>query len=434
MNTILLGAQWGDEGKGKVVDHLSEKADYVIRFQGGSNAGHSLWVNGKKTVLRLIPSGILHPHTLCLIGEGVVLDPHVLVEEITKLKEANVFKNTQDRLKVSERAHLILPFHRAVDVARESQAKGTKAHIGTTGRGVGPAYETKALRRGIRVIDLYDTTDILTEKLDSLFNEYRHHFSPDQVSELKQQTLKDMESWKGLFAPLLVDMTSFMKTAMLQGKKCLFEGAQGVMLDLDHGTYPYVTSSFTTAPSAGIGAGYPKLTQKSRVLGIAKAYVTRVGSGPFVTEMSGQHVPGEEKLCEEIRKLGQEFGAVTGRPRRIGWQDLVALKYAVDVGGIDELAIMKGDILAGLGDFKICTGYRRPDGSTHQTFPSRADDLTKVVPVYETVPGWKRATPDDPQYNAYLKKIEAFVGVPVTYVGYGPEREQMVIREERAPL
>ena len=240
--------------------------------------------------------------------------------------------------------------------------------------------------------------------------------------------MNEVEVWKKLFEPLLVDMTSFLKKAMNEGKKCLFEGAQGVMLDMDHGTYPYVTSSYTTAPSAGIGAGFPKLTQKSRVLGIAKAYVTRVGSGPFVTEMLGKHVPGEEVLCENIRKIGQEFGATTGRPRRIGWQDLVALKYAVDVGGIDELAIMKGDVLAGLGDFKICTSYRKPDGTEWATFPSRADDLAKVIPHYEAVPAFKKATPDDPNYDAYLKRIEAFVGVPVKYVGFGPEREQMALR------
>ena len=428
MNTILLGAQWGDEGKGKVVDHLSAQADYVIRFQGGNNAGHSLWVGGKKTVLHLIPSGILHPHTLCLIGEGVVLDPKVFLHEIETLQAAKVFDKMEDRIRVSERTHLILPLHRAVDVARESEAKGTKAHIGTTGRGIGPAYETKALRRGIRVIDLYDSTPIFEEKLDLLMKEYAHHFTSAELVELRSQTLSEIAGWKKLFAPLLVDMTTFLRDATLQKKKFLFEGAQGVMLDLDHGTYPYVTSSFTTSPAAGIGAAYPKLTRASKVLGIAKAYITRVGSGPFATEMLGTHVAGEEKLAEEIRRIGQEFGATTGRPRRIGWQDLVALKYAVEVAGIDELAIMKGDVLAGLGDFRACVEYRKPDGSKWETFPARIDDLGQVKPVYEMIPGWKKATPDDPNYEAYLKRIEAFVGVPVKFVGYGPEREQMALR------
>ena len=428
MNTILLGAQWGDEGKGKVVDHLSEKADYVIRFQGGNNAGHSLWVNGKKTVLHLIPSGILHPHTLCLIGEGVVLDPNVFIKEIAELKTANVFAEAKDRIRVSERTHVILPLHRAVDVAREKSAHGTKAHIGTTGRGIGPAYETKALRRGIRVIDLFDEQPIFEEKLNSLMSEYQHHFSAEEFAELKKQTFADLPYWKKLFAPLLVDMTTFLRDAHAQKKKFLFEGAQGVMLDLDHGTYPYVTSSFCTSPAAGIGAAYPRLTREARVLGIAKAYVTRVGSGPFPTEMLGKHVEGEVVFAETIRKIGQEFGATTGRPRRIGWQDLVALKYAVDVGGIDELAIMKGDVLANLGDFKICTAYKKPDGTVWKTYPPRAEDLLEMTPVYETIPGWKKATPDDPDYEAYLKQIEKIVGVPVKFVGYGPEREQMAIR------
>jgi adenylosuccinate synthase len=431
MNTILLGAQWGDEGKGKVVDHLSEKADYVMGFQGGNNAGHSLWVGGKKTVLHLIPSGILHPHTTCIIGEGVVLDVAVLMKEIAELQAAKVFKDAKDRIRVSERTHVILPLHRALDVARESEAKGTKGHIGTTGRGIGPAYETKALRRGIRVIDLFEDESTFKEKLNLLMHEYRAHFSNETFNDLKKQTLNDLAYWKKFLAPLMIDTTSFLKQAYEQKKKVLFEGAQGVMLDLDHGTYPYVTSSYTTSPSAGIGAAYPKMTREARVLGIAKAYVTRVGSGPFPTEMLGVHVQGEKEFGEEIRRIGQEFGATTGRPRRIGWQDLVALKYAVEVAGIDELAIMKGDVLDGLGDFKICVAYEKPDGSRYESFPARAEDLISMKPIYEPVKAWKRASPDDPDYEAYLKKIEQYVGVPVTYVGFGPERHQMAIRGDR---
>ncbi len=429
-NTILLGAQWGDEGKGKVVDHLSEKADYVIRFQGGNNAGHSLWVNGQKTVLHLIPSGILHPHTICVIGEGVVLDPKVFIKEISQLKAANVFKSEKDRIRLSERTHLILPIHRAVDIARETKAKGTKAHIGTTGRGIGPAYEAKAFRLGVRVIDLYDSE--FESKLDLLMGAFAHYFTKDELSELRKETLLDLDYYKKIFEPLLIDTTTFLKAGFEQGKRFLFEGAQGVMLDLDHGTYPYVTSSFTTSPAAGIGAAYPKLTRKAKVLGIAKAYITRVGSGDFVTEMRGQWGADEVEIAEAIRKVGQEFGATTGRPRRIGWQDLVALKYAVDVGGIDELAIMKGDVLNSLpvlnGTFKVCVAYRDSKGEILKHFPALASDLAKLEPVYETLPLWKDAVPSDPDYESYLKFIEKHVGVPVKYVGHGPERHQMVIR------
>ena len=428
MNTILLGAQWGDEGKGKVVDHLSNQADLVIRFQGGNNAGHSLWVNGKKTVLHLVPSGILHPHTTCLIGEGVVLDPNVFIQEIAQLQEAKVFTKASDRIKVSERTHLILPFHRALDVARESGAKGTKAHIGTTGRGIGPAYETKALRRGIRAIDIFQSEALFAEKMDSLMAEYSSKFTPEVFQELKAQTMKDLGYWKKVLEPMLVDSTSYLMKNFAENKRFLFEGAQGVMLDQDHGTYPYVTSSFTTSPAAGIGAAYPKLARSCRVLGIAKAYITRVGTGPVPTEMLGNHVPGEVEVAENIRKLGQEFGATTGRPRRIAWQDLVALKYAVDVAGIDELAIMKGDILAGMEEFKVCVEYRKPSGEKWTQFPALAEDLAAVTPVYETVKGWKVANTSDPQYLSYLEKIEKFVGVPVKFVGYGPERDQMEVR------
>jgi adenylosuccinate synthase len=431
MNTILLGAQWGDEGKGKVVDRLSEEADYVIRFQGGNNAGHSLWVGGKKTVLHLIPSGILHPHTLCIIGEGVVLDPAVFIREINELKTAKVFKDEKDRLRVSERTHIILPIHKAVDIARETKAKGTKAHIGTTGRGIGPAYEAKARRIGIRVIDLFTPEAELSEKLETLMNEYEHYFTKEEFADLKRDTVRDLPYYQKILEPLIIDTPSFLKKAHAEKKKCLFEGAQGVMLDLDHGTYPYVTSSYTTSPAAGIGAAYPKLTREARVVGIAKAYITRVGSGDFVTELRDAWYPGETEIAEDIRKAGQEFGATTGRPRRIGWQDLVALRYAADVGGIDELSIMKGDVLCNLaslnGEFKVCVAYEI-DGKPMSHFPALASDLAKIKPIYETIPLWKVATPDDPKFEAYLKLIEKHVGVPVRYVGYGPERDQLVKR------
>ena len=431
MNTILLGAQWGDEGKGKVVDHLSAKADYVIRFQGGNNAGHSLWVGGKKTVLHLIPSGILHPHTLCVIGEGVVLDPSVLIHEMNELKSAGVFTHEKDRIRVSERTQLILPILKALDIAREAKAKGTKAHIGTTGRGIGPTYEAKARRIGIRVIDLFTQDSEFEEKLDILHGSYSEYFTKDELLDLKAQTLKEVEVNRRVLAPLMIDTTSFLKAGMEAGKNFLFEGAQGVMLDMDHGTYPYVTSSFTTSPGAGVGAAYPKLTRASKVLGIAKAYITRVGSGDFVSEMRGDWLEHEVSVSEEIRKAGQEFGATTGRPRRIGWQDLVALKYAVDVAGIDELAIMKGDVLCGLpslkGEFKACVAYEREDGSKVSHFPALASELKTLKPIYESFPLWDRAHPEDKKYAQYLKRIEEVVGVPVRFVGFGPERDQMAV-------
>jgi adenylosuccinate synthase len=432
MNTILLGAQWGDEGKGKVVDRLSESADYVIRFQGGNNAGHSLWVDGRNTVLHLIPSGILHPHTTCIIGEGVVLDPTVLRNEIDKLKSSRVFADEKDRIRVSERTHLILPVHRALDQAREKMAEGTPGHIGTTGRGIGPSYETKARRIGIRAVDLALPDAELNEKVRNLIESYRGELGEERVRELVRESLAGLFSIRSFLLPLLIDSTSFLKSAHEAGKRFLFEGAQGVMLDVDHGTYPYVTSSHTASSAAGLGAGFPKLARQSRVLGVAKAYLTRVGAGDFVTELRGDWDPSELPIAEEIRAAGGEFGATTGRPRRIGWQDLVALKYAVEVAGIDELAIMKGDVLSsGLqtlgGKIRVCVGYRGADGSSVSHFPAIASQLRVIRPIYEEIPLWKQARPEDPAYRSYLELIESVVKVPVRYVGYGPERDQLVV-------
>jgi adenylosuccinate synthase len=432
MNTILLGAQWGDEGKGKVVDHLSSRADFVIRFQGGNNAGHSLWVGGKKTVLHLIPSGILHPHTTCVIGEGVVLDTLVLKKEVDDLKAAKVFAHEKDRLKVSERTHLILPLHRALDQAREKKAMGTRGHIGTTGRGIGPCYETKARRIGIRVVDLFLPEQILREKIETLMESYSGEIPLEVMKEIKTETQKALPAIYSFLEPLMVDSVGLLKSGYDQGKTFLFEGAQGVMLDVDHGTYPYVTSSHTTSPAAGLGAPYPKLTREARVVGVAKAYLTRVGSGDFVTELRGDWDSNEPAIAEEVRKAGGEFGATTGRPRRIGWQDLVALKYAVEVAGIDELAIMKGDVLSsGLttldGKIKVCVGYQDGEGKDLPVFPSLESTFRSIKPRYETLKLWKVAKPSDPDYRAYLNLIEEFTGVPVRYVGYGPEREEMEV-------
>jgi adenylosuccinate synthase len=434
MNTILLGAQWGDEGKGKVVDRLSENADYVIRFQGGNNAGHSLWVEGKKTVLHLIPSGILHPHTVCIIGEGVVLDPFVLQAEIDKLKSSGVFSSEKDRIRVSERVHLILPLHRALDQAREKRAEGTQGHIGTTGRGIGPAYETKARRIGIRAIDLTLPDSECKSRVEALVESYRGELGETRMRELLQESFISLHRMREQLVPLLIDTTSLLKSEFEAGKRFLFEGAQGVMLDVDHGTYPYVTSSHTASAAAGLGAGYPKLARESRVLGVAKAYLTRVGSGDFVTELRGDWDSSELAIAEEIRAAGGEFGATTGRPRRIGWQDLVALKYAVEVAGIDELAIMKGDVLSSgipslRGEFKVCVGYLAPDGQAIRSFPAIASHLKVIRPIYQTLPLWKEAKPEDPAFRSYLELIESTVKVPVRFVGYGPDRHQLVVRD-----
>ncbi len=433
MNTILLGAQWGDEGKGKVVDHLSAAADFVVRFQGGNNAGHSLWVGGKKTVLHLIPSGILHPHTTCVIGEGVVLDAIVLKKETDHLKASGVFAQESERLRVSSRTHLILPLHRALDQAREAKALGTRGHIGTTGRGVGPCYETKARRIGIRVADLFLPEAVLQEKIDLLIGSYAGEIPAEALKTIREETATVLPGIRSYLEPLVVDSLDLLRAGHAQGKRFLFEGAQGVMLDVDAGTYPYVTSSHTTSPAAGLGAPYPKLTRGARVVGVAKAYLTRVGSGDFVTEMRGDWDPSEPAIAEEIRQAGGEFGATTGRPRRIGWQDLVALRYAVEVAGIDELAIMKGDVLSsGLstlnGKIKVCVGYQDQDGKDWSGFPALESSFRSIRPRYETLKLWKVARESDPEFKAYLDLIESFLGIPVRYVGYGPEREQMDIR------
>jgi len=442
MDTILLGAQWGDEGKGKVVDRLSAEADYVLRFQGGNNAGHSLWVGGQKTVLHLIPSGILHPHTVCIIGEGVVLDPGVLAEEIQKLSNSGVLlgggptsvQGNSKRIRVSERSHLIFPIHRELDQIRESKSAGTSAYIGTTGRGIGPAYETKARRIGIRCVDLVALPEPeLREKLRILHHSYMGELGTERIRDLEAQALAQVAKTRAFLEPLLVDTLSLLRKGHEEGKRFLFEGAQGVMLDLDHGTYPYVTSSHTTAPFAGVGAAFPKVSRNARVVGCAKAYLTRVGSGDFVTELRGHWGADEIAIAEGIRRAGGEFGATTGRPRRIGWQDLVALRYAVEVAGIDVLALMKGDVLSsgGIalnGKIRVCVAYRDSSGRVLDRFPPIESGFRDLEPVYEELPLWKTARCSDPAFRAYLERIESFVGVPVGFVGYGPERDELEVR------
>lgn len=435
MNVAVVGAQWGDEGKGKVVDLFSMRADFIVRYQGGNNAGHTLVVNGKKTVLHLIPSGILHPGKVCLIANGVVFDPKVFFEEVDSLIESGVFAGSapHDRVKVSERAHVILPYHRLLDRLREehgSKEKGAAGKIGTTVRGIGPAYEDKVARRGIQVIDLL-RPEILKTKIARAIEEknilLKHFFNeaPIELEPVYQDCLKLAERLK----PFVSDVRATLVDALRAKKPILFEGAQGTLLDVDHGTYPYVTSSNTVSGGAMTGAGVGP-TAVSQVIGITKAYTTRVGTGPFPTEI--EHT--EKETAERIRKVGQEFGATTGRPRRTGWLDLVALRYAVEVNGMTGLALMKSDVLQGFETLKICTSYRF-NGKILKDLPSCIEDLEKVEPVYVELPGWgdfdtraAKSMSDLPQnLQSYVKYIETALGVPVILMSIGPGREETLL-------
>lgn len=429
-NVVVVGAQWGDEGKGKVVDLYSASAEYIVRYQGGNNAGHTLVVNGKKTVLHLIPSGILHPNKICLIANGVVFDPMVFFQEIEELENGNALSGpAPEVIRVSERAHVILPYHRLLDKLREERAANGKGKIGTTVRGIGPAYEDKVARRGIQVVDLLRPS-ILRSKLERAIEEknvlLKHLFdaAPIEFQPLYEECLQLGERLK----PFVADVKGILVSAIRNGRKILFEGAQGTLLDVDHGTYPYVTSSNTVAGGALTGSGFgPNIPLQ--VIGITKAYTTRVGAGPFPTEMAGDDLG----VAELIRQVGAEFGATTGRPRRVGWLDLVALKYAVEVNGITGLALMKADVLANIDVIKVCTSYRL-HGNTIYDLPSCIEDLEKVEPAYEVLAGWQNIDPtkaetmgDLPrELQDYVKFIEGFLGVPVVLMSTGPGREQSV--------
>lgn len=425
-NVVIVGAQWGDEGKGKVVDLYSAKAEYIVRYQGGNNAGHTLVVNGKKTVLHLIPSGILHADKVCLIANGVVFDPEVFFEEINSLLSSGAIKDAPyERVRVSDRAHVILPYHCVLDAAREAKAAGGK--LGTTVRGIGPAYEDKVSRRGIRVGDLLDPKT-LKEKLRLAIEEKNvlvkglYGGTPIELDPLFDSCVALGEKLK----PYVADVKAILMTALHHKRSILFEGAQGTLLDIDHGTYPFVTSSNTIAGGALTGSGVGEGAIGS-VVGIMKAYLTRVGAGPFPTEIEET----EPELAEKIRTIGAEFGATTGRKRRIGWLDLVALKYAVEVNGLTGLALMKADVLNGLDFLRVCTSYTL-GGNTIYDLPSRAEDLARIEPNYEIYPCW-------PEYDAkkvdgfadlpeelrsYIRKIENFTGVPVVLLSVGPGREE----------
>lgn len=423
-NVVCVGAQWGDEGKGKLVDHLSPQADLVVRFQGGSNAGHTLVVDGETTILHLIPSGILHEGTLNLIGPGVVVDPDVLIREINGLK-AKGLDVTRDRLRVSERASVILPIHKALDLARE-KSRGADA-IGTTGRGIGPAYEDRASRAGLRMQDILDA-DALPERLGPLLKERNfllkelYSCPPVEVEEIVAQAVE----WREQLAPLLDDVGVTIDRALRDNRSVLFEGAQGTLLDVDHGTYPYVTSSTTVAGGACAGAGIGP-TRIDHVLGISKAYATRVGGGPFPTEdegAAGQH----------LGEVGAEFGATTGRKRRCGWLDLVVLRHAVRVNGLTSLALLKLDVLTGLPEVKVCTEYRHQGAALHE-FPASLTKLEACEPVYESFPGWSESVsqvrkfedlPDAAQN--YVRFIEERLEVPAELIGVGAERDAVIER------
>ncbi len=421
-NVVVLGSQWGDEGKGKIVDLLTDRAAAVARFQGGHNAGHTLVIGDKKTVLHLIPSGILRDNVLCLIGNGVVLSPAALFEELNMLEQNGV--DATRRLKISEACPMILPYHVALDHAREA-ARGKKA-IGTTGRGIGPAYEDKVSRRGLRVGDLLNEQDFaekLKEVMDyhnySLINFYQA--DPVDYQQVLDETLAHGEKIK----PMIEDIPALLYKLRQQGENIMFEGAQGTLLDIDQGTYPYVTSSNTTAGGACTGSGVgPK--DLDYILGITKAYTTRVGAGPFPTELF-------DEVGQYLGEKGHEFGATTGRSRRCGWFDGVSLRRAAQVNSITGMCITKLDVLDGLETLKICTGYKC-DGVEKDLPPIGADAYARCEPIYEEVPGWKESTVGLKKYDelpenarAYLKRLEEVVGIPVDIISTGPERDETII-------
>ncbi len=421
-NVVVIGTQWGDEGKGKVVDWLTDHAQGVVRFQGGHNAGHTLVIGGRKQILRLIPSGILREGVSCYIGNGVVLSPTALMQEIAELESVGV--NVRSRLKISDACPLILAYHVAIDQAREV-AKGAEK-IGTTGRGIGPAYEDKVARRAIRLQDLY-VPGRFEEKLREVLD--FHNFVLEHYLKAKpvdfQKTHDETLAMREQLAPMIADVPRALYDAHRAGKNLLFEGAQGTLLDIDHGTYPYVTSSNCVAGAAAAGAGVgPQMLHY--VLGITKAYTTRVGSGPFPTEL-------DDGIGDQLRTRGKEFGSVTGRPRRCGWFDAAALKRSVQINGVSGLCITKLDVLDGVEALQVGIGYNL-GGERIDILPSGADASANCEPIYEEIPGWTQSTVgitryDDLPVNArlYLKRIEQACGVPVDMISTGPDRDETIV-------
>jgi len=422
-NVVVVGAQWGDEGKGKVVDIYTEHADDIVRYQGGNNAGHTLVVGSEKIVLHLIPSGILHEGKRCIIGNGVVLDPEVFIREITKLKESGRIKDDACLL-LSESLHVIMPYHKRIDIAREAKSGDKK--IGTTGRGIGPCYEDKIGRRGIRLMDLLNEEaftrklkEFLVEKnflLENLLGEQPCNF---------EEILAEYRGYAAILRKYVADTALVLDKDLKAGKKVLFEGAQGTLLDVDHGTYPYVTSSSTCAGGACTGSGVSP-RDIHEIIGISKAYVTRVGSGPFPTELL-------DATGEQLRQTGGEFGATTGRPRRCGWFDTMVIRYSVRVNGLTGIALTKLDVLSDFDTIKVCTGYTF-QGKKLETLPAALEVFENCQPVYEELPGWRTDITGAQSFEelpenarAYVRRLEELAGCPIVMVSVGPRRDQTII-------
>ncbi|MDI6777278.1 MAG: adenylosuccinate synthase [Syntrophales bacterium] len=422
---VVVGTQWGDEGKGKVVDLYAEEADVIARFQGGNNAGHTIVAKGEKTILHLIPSGILHEHKICIIGNGVVVDPLVLVEEIDALKNRGIFPR-HTKLFVSENAHVIMPYHRRLDVARESHGAGKK--IGTTGRGIGPAYEDKVARVGIRVCDLLDE-EVFQEKLKRNVEEKNFYltrfFQEDPVDS--EAIYNEYRAYADRLREYVADTSLIINQEIKKGKKVLFEGAQGAHLDIDHGTFPFVTSSNTVAGSACCGTGVGP-TAINAVIGVCKAYTTRVGGGPFPTELTCE-------VCDRLQEVGQEFGATTGRKRRCAWLDTVLVRQAIRVSGITGLALTKLDVLTGIEKLRICVGYKTPWGEEFtESVPTNHRVLGQCQPIYEEMDGWTediskvRHMEELPKNTRrYIERLEALTGCGMILVSVGACREETII-------
>ena len=420
---LLIGAQWGDEGKGRVVDTMGADVDVFVRYQGGANAGHTVIANGQKVVFHLLPSGMLYPGKLCIIGNGLVLDPEQFLKETAELYERG---QDRARLVVSPHAHVVMPYHKVLDRAQEA-ARGKGRRIGTTGRGIGPCYVDKYARVGLRVEDLLDA-DLLRERLVPLLEEKNrlltrlYNEKPIPFDEVYEPA----REWGKALAPYVGDVVRLLREAVDEGRHVLLEGAQAVLLDIDHGTYPYVTSSSTSAAGAFTGTGLAP-RDLTRVIAVVKAYTTRVGEGPMPTEE-----PGE--TGEHLRNAGEEFGATTGRPRRCGWLDMVGLKYSMALNGVDVIALTKLDVLSGMPEIKVCTGYEY-DGRRLEGFPASPHILDEVVPIYETLPGWKGDISGCTSFDSlpreardYVEYIEKGLGVPVKLIGVGQERSQTIDR------
>ena len=431
--TIVLGSQWGDEGKGKIVDLLAENCEYVARYQGGANAGHTIKLpDGREFVLHLIPSGIFHPGVFCIIGNGVVIDPVALREEIKMVEDAGV--EVKGRLFISYNAHLIMPYHKQIDKASEARLSksGDGKAVGTTGRGIGPAYEDKFARKGIRIVDLLDRA-LLAEKLRQNIQEkndllLKFYDSKDLCDV--EQIIKDYEVFDQEMDPYITDTALLLNKAIAEGKNILLEGAQAALLDIDFGTYPYVTSSSPTAGGACTGLGIPP-TAIDKVIGVVKAYSTRVGNGPFPTELL-------DSTGEQLRKAGREYGATTGRPRRCGWLDAVAVRYAVMINGIESIALTKLDVLSDMPEIKICTKYERiTDGKVLEHFTTNLKTLGAIRPIYESYEGWKKSElegiteRDDLPKNIkiYLNAIERELGAPLNIISLGAGRNETLITD-----